>query len=242
MTVYETIKINETSSYYELLLNRPEKLNALSPQMIHELHVALKKLTEISPKIVLLRGEGRSFSTGHDLSTPVNFTSIEEAEAELNKLQEITKMIVTYPAPVIAAIHGYALGAGCEIALNCDLLYASENTKIGFPELNVGLSITQGTSYFLPRLVGLFKAKELVFYSKQIDANEAFELGLINEIYKEDEFVLKVYEKVEELSEKSIDSLIEMKKLFNHGIDSSLDQSLKKEIYTLIKLLNKVRG
>src|SRR5690606_9536948 len=95
--------------------------------MIDDLHAALKQLQDSTPKILLIRGEGGSFCSGHDLSTPVNFASVAEAEAELSKLQDITRLIVTYQAPVIAALHGYALGAGCEIALNCDLLYAAEN-------------------------------------------------------------------------------------------------------------------
>lgn len=240
--MYKTIIVKEKDSHYEIILNRPEKLNALSPEMIDDLHAALKQLQDSTPKILLIRGEGGSFCSGHDLSTPVNFASVAEAEAELSKLQDITRLIVTYQAPVIAALHGYALGAGCEIALNCDLLYAAENAIIGFPELNVGLSITQGTSFLLPRSVGLYKAKEWIFYSRQIEAKEAYALGLINEIYKEDEFLDKVYENIEELKKKPIQSLGEIKKLFNKGMAHTLNDSLKEEIHSLIKLLNEVRG
>lgn len=238
--MFETIELHETTSHHEILLNRPNKLNALSSQMVQDLHAALSKLKDAEPKIVVLRGAGKSFCSGHDLSTPVNFTTEEEAITELSKMQEITKMIVEYPAPVIAALHGYALGAGFEIALNCDLIYATESTTLGFPELKVGLSITQGSSYLLPRLVGLYKAKELIFYSKQIKATEAYDLGLINAIYPDEQLLDKVYENISELQERSIGSLAEIKKLFNQGLDNSFESSLQDEIYTLMKLLNEV--
>lgn len=242
MKLYETIELNETEKYYEILLNRPHKLNALSPQMSNDLHAALTKLCNSPAKILLIRGAGDSFCSGHDLSTAVDFATVEEAKTELRKLQEITKMIIDYPAPVIAALHGYALGAGFEIALNCDLLYAAENTTLGFPELKVGLSITQGSSFLLPRLVGLFKAKELIFYSKQIKAEEAYELGLINAIYEDEQFLDQVYENIEKLQGMSLAFLAEIKKLLNKGMENSLDGSLQEEVNTLLNLLSEVGG
>lgn len=240
--MYETIKLQESSTHYTIILNRPKKLNALSPQMIKEFHATLSYLQEKPPKIILLKGEGTSFCTGHDLNSTISFKNEEEAIIKLSKLQEITSFITNYPAPVIAALHGYALGAGFEIALNCDLLYASEKALFGFPELEVGLSITQGTSYFLPRVLGLNKSKELIFFSEKITAEKAKELQLINEVFSEKHFFESVNNKVTLLSKKSISALKEIKQLLNRGINTSLDQCLISEVITISKLFNEERG
>lgn len=236
--MYETIKLKESLTNYTIIFNRPEKLNALSEQMIEELHATLLHLKDKTPMVLLLKGEGTSFCTGHDVSSSISFANEEDAMNKLGKLQEITSMITNYPAPVVAALHGYALGAGFEIALNCDLLYASDQAIFGFPELEVGLSITQGTSYFLPRAVGLTKSKEFIFFSEKITAQKAKELSLINEIFNDDHLFESVNKKIEILSKKSLFALNEAKQLLNSGMNASLDHSLKHEITTLSKLLS----
>lgn len=238
VNMYETIKLKESASHYTIILNRPEKLNALSNQMIEELHATLSNLKQQTPKVLLIKGEGTSFCTGHDISSNVSFTNEADAMMQLSKMQEITTMITNYPAPVIAALHGYALGAGFEIALNCDLLYASDQAIFGFPELEVGLSITQGTSYFLPRSIGLTKSKEFIFFSENITAEQAKELHLINDIFDEQLFFESVNKKASKLSEKSIEALQQIKRLLNEGINASLDESLKSEVMTIAKLLS----
>src|SRR5690625_3397346 len=197
----DTIIIDESTTFYEITLNRPEKLNALSKQMVFNLHEALSQLKDKPPKALLLKGAGTSFCSGQDLNATVDFSDLQKAEEFLWTMQEITTMIIEFPAPVISAIQGYALGAGFEIALNSDLIYAADDAVLGFPELKVGLSITQGSSYFLPKKVGLLKAKELLFFSENITAQEAKELGLINSIFKQEELFEKVEEKINILNE-----------------------------------------
>src|SRR5699024_10562807 len=207
--MYKMVKLEESASHYTIILHRPDKLNALTPQLIKELHQTLSHLM-ISPwKLILLKGSGTSFSTGHDVSTNISFDSLDDAQNQLKTLQEITKMITNYPVPVISAIHGYALGAGFEIALNCDLIYAANDATFGFPELEVGLSITQGTSYFLPRIIGLPKAKELIFFSKNFTANTAQEMGLINKTFTNESLFSEVINIIETLNNKSIHALKE---------------------------------
>ncbi|MFD2131838.1 enoyl-CoA hydratase/isomerase family protein [Pseudogracilibacillus auburnensis] len=236
--MYETIKLKESLTNYTIIFNRPEKLNALSEQMIEELHATLLHVKEKNPKVLLLKGEGTSFCTGHDVNSSISFANEEDAMNKLGKLQEITSIITNYPAPVVAALHGYALGAGFEIALNCDLLYASDQAIFGFPELEVGLSITQGTSYFLPRAIGLTKSKEFIFFSEKITAQKAKELSLINEVFNDDHLFESVNKKIDILSKKSLFALNEVKQLLNNGMNASLDHSLKHEITTLSKLLS----
>src|SRR5690625_1336989 len=234
--MYKTIEMNSKENYNEIVLNRPQKLNALSEQMVYDLHDALSNLIKSSPKILLIRGHGDSFCSGHDLSEPVDLTDEQKMMAYLNKMQEITKLIVQYEAPVISALHGYALGAGFEIALNSDLIYASSNTKIGFPELKIGLSITQGSSYFLPKKLGLQKVKELLYFGENIEAKEAHELGLFNEVFAENELLEKVIDKINVLSERSLKSINTVNQLLHESYSGTLEESLDSEIRALIKL------
>lgn len=232
--LYETILVEKQVWGNVLILNRPEKLNALSPTLVEELHDVLQQLVEEKPNLLLIKGAGSSFCSGHDLSTPLP----EKKDAGIIKLQKITECIVNFPAPVIAEVSGYALGAGCELALNCDLIYASEKAVFGFPELKVGLSITQGSSFFLPRAVGLPKAKELLFFSQNISSQEALKLRLINDIYPEDKLASIVHEKLVTLSKNSPSTLKAIKDLFNKGVQSSFEESLEFEVEELVKLLN----
>lgn len=236
--LYETLKIEHHDWGIALILNRPEKLNALSPTLVNELHEALHKLRDEQPNLLLIRGAGTSFCSGHDVSTLTNRQDEKEAEKGVLQLQEITERIVHFPAPVIAAVTGYALGAGCEIALNCDLIYASDEAVLGFPELKVGLSITQGSSYFLPRLVGLPKAKELLFFSENIMAKEALDAGLLNDVFPKESFDTEIEKKLATLGKVSAPALRAIKKLFNEGAQSSLADSLQLEVQELKKLIN----
>lgn len=234
--MYETIELNNKENYNEIVLNRPHKLNALSERMVYDLHDALLNLTKSSPKILLIRGHGDSFCSGHDLSEPVDLTDEQKMLNYLKKMQEITKLIVQYEAPVISALQGYALGAGFEIALNSDLIYAASNTKIGFPELKIGLSITQGSSYFLPKKLGLQKAKELLYFGHNIGSQEAKEIGLFNEVFEENEMMEKVLEKINILSERSLKSINIVNGLLHEGYSGTLEKSLDNEMNALIQL------
>lgn len=233
----QTILIEKHPWGSSLILNRPEKLNALSPELVQELYDSLQRLQEELPPLLVIKGAGTSFCSGHDLSFPTPSPDDLEQLEGVEKLQKITECIVNFPSPVIAQVSGYALGAGCEIALNCDLIYASDNAVFGFPELKVGLSITQGSSYFLPRAVGLPKAKELLFFSQTISAEKALELRLINEVFPENELVSQVEEKLLFLSKNSAAALKAIKKLFNAGNESTINESLKLEVEELVKLL-----
>ncbi len=234
--MYETIELNSNEIYNEIVLNRPEKLNALSERMVNDLHEALSYLANSPPKMVLIRGNGDSFCSGHDINEGVDLTDQAKVMNYLNKMQEITKLIVAFKAPVISMIHGYTLGAGFEIALNSDLIYAAKDTKIGFPELKVGLSITQGSSYFLVKKVGLLKAKELLFFGENILAEDAKNIGLINDIYEKHELLAKVREKILTLGERPLASMSIVKNLLHEGYSGTLEASLENEINALVKI------
>ncbi|MHA6250746.1 enoyl-CoA hydratase/isomerase family protein [Oceanobacillus sp. CAU 1775] len=224
-----------------IYFNRPEKMNALSEEVVSHLHKALKEVAEKNPKVVVLSGKGRAFSAGHDLEGPPLDPSSMEAQKFMQQLQEITQLIVNMPVPVIASVNGYALGAGCEIAMNCDLILASEKAVFGFPEVKVGLSITQGTSYYLPRMVGLAKAKELLFFSENFSAEKALELGMINIVVPENKLQEQTEKWAKELVTKPAHALAAAKKLLNQGMDSTLQPALVKEIEVVQELLSNNR-
>ena len=140
-------------------------------------------------------------------------------------MQEISRKLKQAKFPVIAAIHGYALGAGSEFALSCDLVYAGADTKIGFPEVGVGLSIGCGITHLLPKTVGLMKAKELVFLGELIGAQEAKNLGLINDVVPNERLAEKVDAVAYRLIEQPQLALEKAKIALNQGIQSDIESA-----------------
>jgi 2-(1,2-epoxy-1,2-dihydrophenyl)acetyl-CoA isomerase len=165
-----------------ITLNRPGQLNAVNTHLVEGLCQSLDRAAADGAAAVVLSGSGRSFCAGHDFKEDLGEESDEVARQRLERMQDVTRKVQRLAAPVIAAVHGYALGAGCEFALCCDLVVADPSAVFGFPEVEVGLSVTGGISHLLPLLVGPAKAKELVLLGTRIDAAAAMRLGLVNVI------------------------------------------------------------
>ncbi len=163
-----------------LRLNRPEVLNAMNRQLWIDLEAALA-LAGSDPivKAVVITGEGRAFSTGADLKESKT-RGIDDYRRYLDGVQAISRRVVRFEKPTIAAVNGYALGSGCELALACDIRLAAEGARIGFPEARVSSSVTGGTLRLLQDLVGAARARELLFTAEAIDAAEAAKIGLVN--------------------------------------------------------------
>ncbi|MDF0679803.1 MAG: enoyl-CoA hydratase/isomerase family protein [Candidatus Nitrosocosmicus sp.] len=166
-------------------INRPEVYNAINFDLVTELKQEIS-LCETNEKIcaVILTGEGlNSFSAGGDLKNVIKM-SPNDAIQYANHVHELLNLIEGLAKPVLAAINGFALGGGCQIALACDLRIASSNAKIGQPEVKIGISPGWGGTQRLSRIVGISKAKELIYTGKIIDANEAYNIKLINKIVR----------------------------------------------------------
>ncbi len=166
----------------QIRLNRPERLNAVNGELVAGLLAALHRAHSDQVRAVVLAGEGRSFCSGYDLKEPDRDETPLQTAARVQQIQDITRTIRALPAVVIAAVHGYALGAGAEFALGCDLVVADETAEFGFPEVSVGLSVTGGISTLLPALVGPLRAKELLLLGERIDAATAAAYGLVNRV------------------------------------------------------------
>jgi enoyl-CoA hydratase len=177
---FETLLYAADSEVAVVTLNRPHALNAMNRQLWHDLQTALDD-AKADPriKVVVLTGQGRAFSSGADLKESKT-RSAEDYRSYLESLQEVSRAIIRFPKPTIAAINGFALGSGYELALACDIRIAAWEAQIGSPEARVASSVTGGAFRLLQELVGPGKAKELLFTAEPIDGAEAERIGLVN--------------------------------------------------------------
>jgi enoyl-CoA hydratase len=177
---YDCILYEKDQGVATIKLNRPQVLNAMNKQLWLDLQAALEDARQDEQvKALILTGEGRAFSTGADLKESKT-RSVEEYRDYLVELQEASRSIIRFEKPTIAAINGYALGSGYELALACDIRIAAEEAQIGSPEAMVTSSVTGGAFRLIQNLIGPGKAKELLFTGQYIDGNEAERIGLVN--------------------------------------------------------------
>ena len=211
-------------------ISRPEALNALNTQVIAELEQTVEMIEKNSDlSAMILTGEGRSFVAGADIG--------EQYPLDLSRGREwgqrgsaVMRRIEKLAIPTIAAVNGFALGGGCEIAMACDIILASEKAKFGQPE--VGLGITPGFSgtQRLPRRVGAAMAKELIFSGKMISAVEAERIGLANHVYPADELMDKAMEMAEAFAKECSDSRkILRKACIDRGMETGIDEGIAME-------------
>jgi enoyl-CoA hydratase len=177
----ETVSMTKSSMMALIMLNRPKVLNAMNKQLWDDLQTALEDARKDDQvKVVIITGKGRAFSSGADLKDSKD-RSAEAYREYLESLQEVSRQIIRYEKPTIAAINGYALGSGYELALACDIRIAAEDAQIGSPEARVASSVTGGAFRLIQDLIGPGKAKELLFTADPIDGNTAEKIGLVNQ-------------------------------------------------------------
>lgn len=178
---YETILVNKRNHVVTVTLNRPEKLNALNMQLADELYDALKACDrDDDTRVIVLTGAGRAFSSGADLRPDTQATETRSSTAP--SLADRLFQALDIEKPIIASINGVAVGGGCTMTFLCDIRIASEEARFQMPFTRLGLCAELGSTYILPRLVGLGKATELVLTSRMFDAAEAGEIGLVNKV------------------------------------------------------------
>ncbi len=179
---------------------------------------------------MVLAGRGRAFCAGHDLKEPAPAEDEAAGRQRLQRIQDVTRAIRSFPGPVIAAVHGYALGAGAEFALGCDLVVAAQDARFGFPEVGVGLSVTGGISALLPRTVGPVRAKELLFLGEHLSAEDAHRLGLVNRVVAAGSHEQAALDLAQRLVAQPPAALALAKSLLDHGVDSTEAQALDREV------------
>ena len=210
-------------------LERPEKLNALTTEMLQGIREALQRAKEdASVRAVILTGGERVFCAGADISIEIGATPLE-FRGFVQQIQDITRDIQALDQLVIAAVSGYAMGGGAEIALACDLRVFSESAVFGFPEVGLGLTITSGASYLLPKIVGLGRAKEIALLGRRIEAAEAESLGLANRVVPVNAMLSTAKELAGEIAGLPPHAVAAQKQLLNAGVEVSLDALLRQE-------------
>jgi enoyl-CoA hydratase len=218
-----------------ITLNRPERLNAINPQLLNDLIIQLNAAREDEDVVsVILTGAGRSFCAGEDLKETQSGKSMSEWKEEIDAIQETQRIILKLGKPLIAAIRGYAVGGGLEFALSCDIRIAAQEAKFGFPETSVGLTITTAGTKLISQLVGLGKAKELVFTGEIIDAQQALQIGLVNQVVPGAELLDAALNMCERIGRNSPLSLKLSRMALDEGLHSSFEQTLVREAEHLL--------
>lgn len=226
------LKVERDEEIVQITIDRPDKLNAMNLDVMDEFITILDNLEKDSSKIVIITGSGqKAFSAGADIEY-MNTIGPTKAEKYALKGHEVLNKIEKLPKPVIAAINGYALGGGCELALSCDIRFASKNVQFGQPEVTLGICPGWGGTQRLLRLVGPARAKDLIFSGRRIDAEEAFSMGLVNKIFSSESLLTETKTYAKTITKNSGYAVGISKMLVNRGMDTSLDTGLKLEIYS----------
>jgi 3-hydroxypropionyl-coenzyme A dehydratase len=226
------LKVERDEDVVQITISRQDKLNAMNLDVMDEFISLLDNLEKDSSRVIIITGEGpKAFSAGADIEYMSNIGPTE-AEKYALRGHEVLNRIEKLEKPVIAAVNGYALGGGCELALSCDIRFASPNAQLGQPEVTLGICPGWGGTQRLLRIVGPARAKDLIFSGRKIMAEEAFSMGLINRIFPSESLLseTKAYAKV--LSKNSSFAIGISKMLVNRGTDANLDTGLKLEIYS----------
>jgi len=213
-----------------ITMNRPQTLNSLQPVLIDELVNALTGVQkDDSVKVAVLTGAGRAFCAGGDLTHIETIDNPVLARDYIVKAAKIVSTIVNMEKPVIAMVNGVAAGAGFNIALACDIIFCAKSARFGQSFAKVGLIPDCGGTYFLPRVVGLHKAKELMFTGDLIDADTALKLGIVNQVIDDAELKETTYEFAEKLANGAPIALALIKKALNQSFNLNLEGALELE-------------
>jgi len=228
---FETILYSLSDGIAELKLNRPHRLNAVTQQLYDELNAALSQ-AEADPdaRIILLTGEGRAFCVGADLKEHKAGRTAFDRRQYLAGEQAVCKRLLTLRKPVVAAVNGYALGAGAEMAIASDFILMAESARIGLPEVSIANFLGGGITWLLPRMVGMAKARELVFFGDKIDGAEAVRIGLANRVYPDAQFLDEARAFAQKLAQKPPFSMELAKRQLTFAAESTLDAALSAEL------------
>ncbi|MCX7912303.1 MAG: enoyl-CoA hydratase-related protein [Dehalococcoidales bacterium] len=227
---YQTLLYEKKDGIGIVTINRPQSLNALNTTVYNELYDVFEKIeNDDEVRVVVLTGAGeKAFAAGSDVSEMANMNTLE-IQKFIATIRRASDRIYTLSKPTIAAISGYALGGGNELAMCCDLRIASEKARFGQPEINLGLIPGAGGTQRLPRLVGVAKAKEMIFFGDMIDAATALSWGLVNRVVPPEKLMEEALAWAGRLAAKSAPVLAMAKLAINTGVDTDITSGLNME-------------
>ena len=209
-----------------ITINRPKALNALNSAVLDELDATIDGVDLDAVRCLILTGAGeKSFVAGADIAEMSTLTK-EEGEAFGKKGNDIFRKIETLPIPVIAAVNGFALGGGCEISMSCDIRICSDNAIFGQPEAGLGITPGFGGTQRLARIIAPGLAKEIIYSTKNIDAAKAKEVGLVNEVYTQDELLPAAEKLASKIAKNAPIAVRACKKAINEGLEVGMDEAI----------------
>lgn len=223
------IDIQKKGNYAVVTIKRPEALNALNDEVIREIGQAVDVMESDSAlRAFVLTGEGKAFVAGADIAKMKTYNEQEGRDfSELG--QKVFRKLELSPLISLAAMNGFSLGGGLELALACDIRYASANAKLGLPEVSLGLLPGFGGSQRLPRLIGVGRASELIFSGEMILADEAFRLGIINKVTPPEELIIESEKLIQTILTRGPNAIRAAKMAIRQGIETNLDRGLEWE-------------
>ena len=227
---YKTLLYEKKDGIAVVTLNRPDKLNALNSTVYNELYdVFNESENDDAVRVVVLTGSGeKAFGAGSDVAEMQNMNTLD-IQRFMATIRKASDFIYNLTKPTIAAIHGYALGGGCELSLCCDLRICSEKARFGQPEINLGLIPGAGGTQRLPRLIGAAKAKEMIFLGDMVDAPTALTLGLVNKVVPPEKLMEEAMAWAAKLAGKSGPVLAMAKMAINNGLNTDINSGLDME-------------
>ena len=223
------VKSEQQGAVAVLTIDRPKALNALNPEVLADLKAAFEAIDQNAVRCVVLTGEGdKSFVAGADIGSMSTMTKAEgEAFGKLGN--DIFLTIENFPLPVIAAVNGFALGGGCELAMSCDIRICSDNAMFGQPEVGLGITPGFGGTQRLARLVGMGMAKQLLYTARNIDAAEALRIGLVNAVLPQAELMDAAMKMANTIAKNAPIAVRACKKAVNEGMQVSIDKAVEIE-------------
>ena len=224
------VKSQQEGGLLILTLDRPEALNALNRQVLDDLDAALGAVDLDSVRCLILTGAGeKAFAAGADIAAMAHMAP-EEAADFSRRGNQVFRRIETFPLPTVAAVNGYALGGGCELAMACDIRLCSDNAVFGQPEVTLGITPGFGGTQRLMRLVGMGKAKELIFSARTVKAPEALQMGLVSAIYPPEELLPAARKLAARIAKNAPIAVRACKAAMNEGIDLAMDEATAAEV------------
>lgn len=205
---------------------RPKALNALNSAVLGELDEVLDNVDLQTIRALILTGAGeKSFVAGADIAEMSSLTKAE-GEAFGKKGNDVFRKLEKFPIPVIAAVNGFALGGGCEIAMSCDIRICSENAMFGQPETGLGITPGFGGTQRLARLIGAGMAKEMIYAARNISAEDAYRIGLVNKVYPQEELMPAARKLAESIARNAPIAVRNSKKAIDEGLQTDIDQAI----------------
>lgn len=222
----EYIVYEQKGAYAVITISREKALNALNSQVLDELDKTLDGVNLDEVRCLILTGAGsKSFVAGADIGEMSTLTKVE-GEAFGKKGNDVFRKLETFPIPVIAAVNGFALGGGCEISMSCDIRICSDNAVFGQPEVGLGITPGFGGTQRLARLVGPGMAKQMIYTARNIKADEALRIGLVNAVYTQEELMGAAEKMAAGIAKNAPIAVRNCKKAINDGLDADMDEAI----------------